>query len=381
MKTDTLSSALSSLLIIAALLLASCTGNTPVAPGASTATPAVQATALLIAPAITLKPDQASFDTTVTVTGSGFPARTRIKIYLGVAHTNTLQPYVAAVTDDGGKFIVALSMPDRWASGASITETDLTLVAANDDFSLQADASLSFQLGAAAQPSPPPPQATPAPPPAVPITPTRAPTGPTARVNFEFLNVRSGPGINYDLVAKLAQNDTLTLLGRNDDSTWARLRLPDGREGWAFAQYLQASVEIASLPLATVSPGPQATPLPATLAAPIAANEQEAILAAVLGFYTGWASGPGPNGNLAEALKYLSPSLADQIRADNSALLQRLGVPSRPKYAEVETQRFDGATALIRATLQYDSGNHVVDTSLTKENGVWVITQFQPVTP
>jgi len=380
MKTDTLSSALSSLLIIAALLLASCTGNTPVAPGASTATPAVQATALLIAPAITLKPDQASFDTTVTVTGSGFPARTRIKIYLGVAHTNTLQPYVAAVTDDGGKFIVALSMPDRWASGASITETDLTLVAANDDFSLQAEAPLSFQLAAAPQPPPPPP-ATPLPPPAVPITPTRAPTGPTARVNFEFLNVRSGPGINYDLVAKLAQNDPVSLLGRNDDSTWARLRLPDGREGWAFAQYLQASVEIASLPLATVSPGPPATRLPATLAAPIAANEQEAILAAVLGFYTGWASGPGPNGNLAQALKYLSPSLADQIRADNSALLQRLGVPSRPKYAEVETQRFDGATALIRATLQYDSGNHVVDTSLTKENGVWVITQFQPVTP
>lgn len=376
MKTCTLSSALSSLLIIAALLLASCTGNTPAAPSASTATPAVQATALPIAPAITLKPDQASFDTTVTITGSGFPARTHIKIYLGVAHTNTLQPYVAAVTDDGGNFIVALSMPDRWANGASVTETDLTLVAANDDFSLHADAPLSFQPVAAARP-----QATSIPSPAVSITPTRAPTGPTARVNFEFLNVRSGPGINYDLVVRLAQNDTLTLLGRNDDSSWARIRLTDGREGWVFAQYLQASVEVASLPLAAVSPGPQATRLPATPPAPLPANEQEAILAAVLGFYTGWASGPGPNGNLAEALKYLSPSLADQIRADNSALLQLMGIPSRPKFTEVEMQRFDSATALIRATLQYDSGNHVVDTSLTKENGVWVITQFQPVTP
>src|SRR5512136_2466382 len=161
MKTDTLSSALSSLLIIAALLLASCAGNTPTAPGASTATPAVQATALPIAPAITLKPDQASFDTTVTVTGSGFPAKTPIKIYLGVAHTNTLQPYVAAVTDDNGKFVIALSMPDRWASGVSITETDLTIVVANDDFSLQADAPLAFQPVAAAQPSPTRPAATP----------------------------------------------------------------------------------------------------------------------------------------------------------------------------------------------------------------------------
>jgi len=104
------------------------------------------------------------------------------------------------------------------------------------------------------------------------------------------------------------------------------------------------------------------------------------MLAAVLGFIRSGLPAR-PAWESCSALQYLSPALADQIRADNNSLLQLLVVPSRPKYTEVETQRFDGATALVRATLQYDSGNHVVDTSLAKENGIWVITKFQPVTP
>jgi hypothetical protein len=35
----------------------------------------------------------------------------------------------------------------------------------------------------------------------------------------------------------------------------------------------------------------------------------------------------------------------------------------------------------MRATLQLESGgNRVVDTTLAKENGAWVIVKFQPVT-
>ena len=344
MKTHTLSS----LLTIAALLLASCTGNTPAAPGASTATPAVQATALPIAPAITLKPEQASFDTTVTITGSGFPARTRIKIYLGVArYEQALQPYVAAVTDDTGNFIVALSMPDRWASGASITETNLTLVAANDDFSLQAEAPLSFQLAAAAEPSPPPPTGD-----AAASTGCPHHTDPCAhraecarqlRVPERALRAWH----HFDSVdqtcaechRELAGPQRRHHVGSNSSAGWPR--------GLGLYSVLQASVAIASLPLASTLPPTQGPGLPRPpRPQPCAANEQEAALAAAVSFYTQWATGPSPNGNLAQALQYVSKSLADQINADNSSLLRMAGVPSRPRYTP--RLRYGGSMAQPR---------------------------------
>jgi len=128
-------------------------------------------------------------------------------------------------------------------------------------------------------------------------------------------------------------------------------------------------------------PPAQGPGLPPATAPAAPANEQEAALAAAVSFYTQWAGGPGPNGNLAQALQYVSKALADPINADNSSLLRMTGAPSRPLYTQIEVQRFDSTTALMRATLQLESGgNRVVDTTLAKENGAWVIVKFQPVT-
>ena len=372
MKTRTLTS----LFIVAGLLLAGCIGKAPTPQSKSTTTPIVRRTATPAPPAINIKPDTVSANTQVTVTGEGFPAETRVRVYLSAANLgDTTQSYGEAVTNAEGWLAFVFPMPDRWPNGAPITEKALLLVVANDDLSLRATAPFNFQ-------PPPPPQPTPSLPPATPtpttvITPTNAPS---ARVNYEFLNVRSGPGITFTLLTKLEQNVTLSLLGRNDDATWVRIRLPDGREGWAYTQYIKASVAIASLPLASTLPPTQGPGLPPAPAPAVPANEQEAALAAAVSFYTQWASGPSPNGNLAQALRFVSKALADPINADNSSLLRMVGVPSRPLYTQIEIQRFDGTTALMRATLQSEGGNRVADTTLAKENGVWVITKFQPVT-
>ncbi len=301
----------------------------------------------------------------------------RVRVYLGAENLgDTAQSYGEAVTDAEGWLAFVFPMPDRWPNGAPITEKALVLVVANDDLSLRVTAPFNFQ-------PPPPPQPTPTllpatPTPTIVITPT---SQPSARVNYEFLNVRSGPGITFTLLTKLEQNVTLSLLGRNDDATWVRIRLPDSREGWAYTEYIKASVAIASLPLASTLPPTQGPGLPPATALAAPANEQEAALAAAVNFYTQWAGGPGPNGNLAQALQYVSKALADPINADNSSLLRMTGVQSRPLYTQIEVQRFDSTTALMRATLQLEiGGNRVVDTSLAKENGAWVIVKFQPVT-
>lgn len=53
------------------------------------------------------------------------------------------------------------------------------------------------------------------------------------------LNVRSGPGLNYDVTARVYRNDTLTLTGRTADAAWLRVRLPlTGQEGWVAARFV-----------------------------------------------------------------------------------------------------------------------------------------------
>ena len=373
MKTRTLTC----LFIVAGLLLAGCAGKAPTPQSKSIATPIVQHTATPAPPAIHINPDTVSANTQVTVTGEGFPAETRVRVYLSAANLgDTTQSYGEAVTNAEGRLAFVFPMPDRWPNGALIAEKALVLIVANEDYSLRVTAPFSFQPAPPPQPTPTLPQAAPTP------TNVIAPTNtPSARVNYEFLNVRSGPGITFTLLTRLEQNATLSLLGRNDDNTWVRIRLPDGREGWAYTQYIQASIAIASLPLATALPPTQGPGLPPATAPAVPANEQGAALASAVSFYTLWASGTGPYGKLDEALQHVSKSLADQIRADNSSLLRMMGVQSRPLYTQIEVQRFDGSTGLMRATLQLESGgNRRVDTTLAKENGVWVITKFQPVT-
>lgn len=76
---------------------------------------------------------------------------------------------------------------------------------------------------------------------------TAVQTTPTAVVNTGALNVRSGPGIGYDVVAVVNQGATVTLLGRNSSSTWAKVQLSDGQQGWANASLITPSVEISTL--------------------------------------------------------------------------------------------------------------------------------------
>jgi len=73
-------------------------------------------------------------------------------------------------------------------------------------------------------------------------------TGGTAVVHAGTLNVRSGPAVAYQVVAVTRWGDVVTLLGRNTNSSWAKIRIPDGREGWVNAAYLSTDTAISSLP-------------------------------------------------------------------------------------------------------------------------------------
>jgi len=76
----------------------------------------------------------------------------------------------------------------------------------------------------------------------------QAQAGGTAVIHAGTLNVRSGPSVAYPVVAATRWGDTVTLLGRNANSSWAKVRIADGREGWVNASYLSSNTAINSLP-------------------------------------------------------------------------------------------------------------------------------------
>ncbi len=51
------------------------------------------------------------------------------------------------------------------------------------------------------------------------------------------LNIRKGPGTDQPIVGKAAHNSTVTVVSQTSDQWWL-VRTDDGKEGYAYAQYL-----------------------------------------------------------------------------------------------------------------------------------------------
>ncbi|MEJ2148970.1 MAG: SH3 domain-containing protein [Chloroflexota bacterium] len=80
-------------------------------------------------------------------------------------------------------------------------------------------------------------------------------TSPTATVTPGALNVRSGPGIGYDVVGVAYQDDTLTLVGRNTDVSWIQVQLASGIVGWVGKYYIRPNMPLNRLPVTFIGAG------------------------------------------------------------------------------------------------------------------------------
>jgi hypothetical protein len=102
-----------------------------------------------------------------------------------------------------------------------------------------------------------PPTFTPLPP-----TETAVPLVP-AVVNVPFLNVRSGPGTDYEQIATIAEGDQIELIGRVSDGSWWLFCCVNGDEpGWVIGEAVDLPEEAESLvPRVTrIPPLPTETP-------------------------------------------------------------------------------------------------------------------------
>jgi uncharacterized protein YgiM (DUF1202 family) len=59
----------------------------------------------------------------------------------------------------------------------------------------------------------------------------------TVSTTSSNLNVRKGPGTDQEILTKAAHGATVTVLSRPND-LWSLIRTEDGKEGYAYSQYL-----------------------------------------------------------------------------------------------------------------------------------------------
>jgi hypothetical protein len=93
-------------------------------------------------------------------------------------------------------------------------------------------------------------------------TPTPTPVPPMAK-SLQDANCRLGPDVRYDLVAGLLKGQTALIEGRNQDSSWWWILIPNGNAHcWIWADLVEVTGDVAGLRVIIPPPLPTATPTP-----------------------------------------------------------------------------------------------------------------------
>ena len=129
---------------------------------------------------------------------------------------------------------------------------------------------------------------TPAAPPTVNTPENSVGAGPTVTVNVQGLNVRSGPGTSYAVIASVNAGKFLTIVGSAANCSWLKVQ-DGGRDlGWISGgnQFVTFSAPCATLPVtaALAAPPPVPTPTPPPAANPASGAQGCYVLINQLGF-------------------------------------------------------------------------------------------------
>lgn len=64
-----------------------------------------------------------------------------------------------------------------------------------------------------------------------------------------YLNVRSGPGLDFEPFDALRRDQTVVVIGRDAFAIWVEVVLPDGATGWVSARYMTSTTPFSALPV------------------------------------------------------------------------------------------------------------------------------------
>lgn len=100
-------------------------------------------------------------------------------------------------------------------------------------------------------------------------TPTATPDGVYGTVLSQVLNVRTGPGTNYDILGQLRQNESVRIIGANINFTWAVIEFR-GQQAWISTEANLLRIEGDRRSVPVITPPPSPTPGPTSTPAPTA---------------------------------------------------------------------------------------------------------------
>jgi uncharacterized protein YraI len=79
----------------------------------------------------------------------------------------------------------------------------------------------------------------------------------------DALNVRSGPGVDYNLVSALQSGESLPIVGKNNAGDWWEVVLANSQMGWVYSQLVEISGNTTVVAVAADIPPPPPTATPA----------------------------------------------------------------------------------------------------------------------
>jgi hypothetical protein len=106
-------------------------------------------------------------------------------------------------------------------------------------------------------------------------TQTTSSLSPSLTITNEFANLRAGPDTNFELVGKLNQGQTASVLGKSADGKWWQIKNGAG-VAWVFGELVQVNaaangVAVAQAPALPTKPPATATPIQPTATAALVA--------------------------------------------------------------------------------------------------------------
>jgi PKD repeat protein len=215
---------------------------------------------------LTLSPSVGAPGTAITALGEGWPAGSRVVISLVPLDPPSFA-VGSTIVDQNGQFSLEfiVSSDPRW-----LNESPVPVLAQTEDGTLSAQAYLTIINPVDGPPITPIPIGG-----VIPIEPTATPLPPPPSVaqltvTAQALNVRTGPGTNYDIVGVLLIGQQVEITGRNAEATWWQVKFvaAPGGVGWVSAAYVSAenigNVPVVPAPPPPPPPPPTPTPVPAS---------------------------------------------------------------------------------------------------------------------
>jgi uncharacterized protein YraI len=93
-------------------------------------------------------------------------------------------------------------------------------------------------------------------------------------VTADVLNIRTGPGLEYEVAGLLRRGAALDIRARTENGDWAKVSTATGLVGWVALEYVDLNIPLGNIPLAVEGPStPVGSPtMPATAQVPATAT-------------------------------------------------------------------------------------------------------------